>query len=362
MATKYQFEPDFVSPPGESLEDVLEERGMTQAELSERTGLARKTVNEIIKGKAPITHETAIHLERVLDIPASFWNAREQEYREAVAREEERVRLQKWLEWLKGFPLTEMASRGLIEKTKDKVEQLREVLGYFGVASPERWAAIWLGSQNKVAFRKSLTFASSPEHMATWLRHGEVAAREMDCAPFDEKRFRSALKEIRGLTRETPQVWQGRMVSLCCAAGVAVVFTPQFKQSKVCGATRWLSPDLALIQLSLRYRSNDHFWFTFFHEAAHILLHGKREVFLEKGGDEIVEEKEREANEFAARFLVPPSDYARIAALPRLSKDDIEEFARQIGVAPGVVVGQLQHNGDAPPSYYNALKERLDWA
>ena len=201
MATKYQFEPDFVSPPGESLEDILEEQGMTQAELSERTGLARKTVNEIIKGKAPITPDTALQLERVFDVPASFWNSRESEYREALARQQESERLQEDVQWLRGFPVPTMAKLGWIDRVSDKVGQLRELLGFFGVASPERWEAIWLDHEAKVAFRKSLAFASAPKHMAAWLRRGEVKALEMQCEPYEEKKFRKALETIRGLTR-----------------------------------------------------------------------------------------------------------------------------------------------------------------
>ena len=76
-----QYTPDYVSPPGETLQEVLEERGMSQAELAERTGRPKKTINEIINGKAAITPETALQLERVLGIPASFWNNRERRYR-----------------------------------------------------------------------------------------------------------------------------------------------------------------------------------------------------------------------------------------------------------------------------------------
>lgn len=88
-----QYNPDYVSPPGETLEEVLEERGMSQAELAERAGRPKETINEIINGKAAITPETALELEWVLGIPASFWNNREKHYREALARIEEQFKL-----------------------------------------------------------------------------------------------------------------------------------------------------------------------------------------------------------------------------------------------------------------------------
>lgn len=87
-----QYVPDEVSPPGETLSEVLAEHGITQADLAERTGRPRKTIDEIIKGKAAITPETAIQLERVLGVPATFWNRRERQYREHLAKREEILR------------------------------------------------------------------------------------------------------------------------------------------------------------------------------------------------------------------------------------------------------------------------------
>ena len=89
----YTYEPDFVTPPGVILEEKLEELGMSQAELAERIGRTKKTVNEIIKAKAPLLPETAIQLERVLGIPARFWTNAEANYRQWVARQEEARRI-----------------------------------------------------------------------------------------------------------------------------------------------------------------------------------------------------------------------------------------------------------------------------
>ena len=86
---KNQYCPDEVSPPGETLLEVLEERGITPAELAERTGQPREIINSIIKGRAAITPETALQFERVLGSPASFWNARETKYREFLAKRNE---------------------------------------------------------------------------------------------------------------------------------------------------------------------------------------------------------------------------------------------------------------------------------
>jgi len=148
---------------------------------------------------------------------------------------------------------------------------------------------------------------------------------------------------------------------ICCEAGVALVFTPQLPKARVSGATRWLTPELALIQLSLRYKKDDQFWFTFFHEVAHILLHGKRDVFLEGTNGEEQEKKEAEANTWARGFLIQPDDFKKFAATNDWSHAAVDEFAREQGIAQGIVVGRMQREEIIPYSYLNGLKRTLEW-
>lgn len=356
MATQYH--PTSVSPPGETLRELLEERGMTQADLAERAGRPRKTINEIMQGKAAITPETALQFELVLGIPASFWNARESRYREFLARLAEVARLAELSGWVKEFPFTEMAKRGWVASTRDPGGRAKAVLEFFGVASPEQWASVH--DRLAVSFRKSKTFKPSEKALAAWLRMGARTAERTQCEPYDENQFRRCLNEVRGLTREGPEVFQAKLQEACCLAGVAVVFVPQLKGSRANGATRWISPQKALIQLSIRYKTEDHLWFTFFHEAAHILLHKRRAVFLEFGGQDGKEEEE--ADRFAADFLIPREDFSRFLSEPTPSKAVIYEFAKEVGVSPGIVVGRLQHERLLPHNHCNDLKMKLEWA
>jgi HTH-type transcriptional regulator/antitoxin HigA len=183
----------------------------------------------------------------------------------------------------------------------------------------------------------------------------------ISCAPYDDDCVRAKLKQIRSLTLEPSEVFQPELVRLGARCGVAVVFVPELPKIRTWGTTYWLTPVKALIQLSLRYRSDDHLWFTFFHEAGHILLHGKRDVFIEASESEERDEKEEEADKFAADWLISPSDWRRIAGCVRYSKDMIREFAAELGIAPGIVVGRLQHDGYLPPSHCNELKRRFEW-
>lgn len=274
----------------------------------------------------------------------------------------EKERLTKQVAWLKQIPVKEMIKLKWIESYRNKAEQLREVLIFFGVTSPEQWEKCWGSIQ--IDFRKSNTFESNLAAVTAWLRQGEIEAAKINCANYNASQFKAALQQIRALTVEPPEVFQTKVVDLCAAAGVAVVFVPQLPKTRTSGATRWLNPNKALIQLSLRYKTDDHLWFSFFHEAGHILLHGKRDIFLEDKGIETAEKqnKEQEANKFAANLLIPPTELERFIALNRhWSTAGIKQFAKEIGIAPGIVVGRLQHDRVLPRNYGNELKCKLEW-
>jgi len=352
------YAPDYVSAPGETLAELLESRGMTQAELAARTGRPKQHINEIVAGKAPITQDMALQLERSLGAPASFWNQREARFREHLARQAERERLSGQIEWLAEFPVKAMAKWGWVKGISDKVEQVRELLNYFGVASPAEWHYIW--SRRQFAFRKSEAYESRLGPLSAWLRRGELVASEIPTQPFDEARVRASLPKLRQVTVcGDPKEFVPRMTELCAAAGVAVAFIPELTGCRASGVTQWLTPEKALVQLSLRYKTDDHLWFTFFHEIGHLLLHGKKEVFVEWGG--VYDEKEKEADRFAAESLIPSAHWKAIRAMGIYSKSSIRKVAAEIGVAPGIVVGRLQHERLLPPSHCNDLKRRYQF-
>ena len=356
-AVQNEYVPDYVSPPGETLLETIETLGMTQAELAERTGRPTKTISEIIKGKAAITPETALQLEKVLGVPASFWTNREQHYRESLARQGEQVVLGQQTDWLTGLPIAAMCKKGWISRFENEVQQLQEVLRFFGVASPQAWNEIWCGPQ--VVYRESRAFESDPGAVAAWLRKGEITAQSIQCETYDQLRFRDTLRKIRALTLEKPDVFQPTLAKTCASVGVAIAFVPELPKARVCGATRWLTPIKALIQLSLRYKTNDHLWFTFFHEAGHIMLHGKRDVFIESDDDNGSEETA--ADRFAENFLIPRDRYDAFAKREVFSETTVRQFAGEIGIAPGIVVGRLQHDGKLPRTHLNRLKEHYHW-
>ncbi|MCX6646428.1 MAG: helix-turn-helix domain-containing protein [bacterium] len=356
VKVRNEYKPDFVTPPGDTLREVIDARGISQPELAERMNQSRNNVARILSGDAPITTQTALKLERVLGIPARFWGNRELQYREFLAREAEQKELAKRSDWLKCFPVSGMVKLGWIEREKDVGKQLQVILDYFKVASPKAYEEYW--SKPQAATRRSPALKIDPYALAAWMRQGEIAAEEISCAVYDAGQFKLTLQKIKKLTLEPPEVFQSELIKLCASCGVAVTFVRELPKT-ACGATRWLNPSKAMIQLSLRYKSDDHLWFTFFHEAGHILLHGKRLVFVEC--DKFESPEESEADEFACNTLIPKKVFHEFVYAGEFSKDTIRRFAKKQGIAPGIVVGRLQHEHLLPFSHCNDLKIKFKW-
>lgn len=354
-----QFKPDYAVHPGSTLSETLESFGMLQVELAERIGRTPKTISGIINGKEPITPETAIHLERVLKVPARYWINLQRNYQLHLAHIQEQEELSRWVDWLVNFPVKDLVKKGWIHKYEDKVQQLKEVLKFFSVASPETWEIQW-GSTHNVAFRQSKAFMSSPGASAAWLQKGRLMAHDIKCEPFLKPKFREALTQIRALTVRPPEEFCSKMVSLSAQAGVAVCFVPEVQGCRASGATWWLSPQKAAIFVNLRYKTNDQFWFSFFHESAHVLKHGRKDIFIDSFADG--DEREKEANDFAANFLIPPKNYRGFIASGRIKDcSRIRSFAKELGIVPGIVVGRLQHDKLLDYRFCNSLKAKYKW-
>ncbi len=353
---RHPYEPDYVVPPGLTLQETIDAQGIDQRELAVRSGLSAKHINQVIKGVAPITHDTAIRLERVTGVPAQMWNNLEANYQEQRARLAEKVRMESDLDWLSTIPTKELIKRGVIEDTADKVSLLQAVLAFFGVASVKAWKEGWANHQ--FSFRKSPTFKGKDGAMATWLRLGELEAKKVVCKPFDKAAFRAALDAIRKLTVEGPDVFVPAMLKLCAAAGVALVLVPEIKGAPVSGAAKWLTANKAMICINLRGKRNDRFWFTFFHEAGHILNDSKKETYIDVDYQD--DPREQNANRFAANLLIPEDREEELQGLK--SYQSVAAFADEIGIAAGIVVGRLQCEGIIPYSHLNKLRIPLDWA
>ena len=359
MATEMnQYRPDYAVPPGWVLGERLEVQGISQAEFARRCGRSPKLISEIIAGKAPLEPTTALQFEKVLGVDASIWLGIESDYRLFKAREAEAEIAAAEPKWAERFPIREMVKLGVIEKPNSDADAVSLLLAFFGVASVHAWKARY--SALNIAYRHSPSFESHEGALLVWLRLGERYATEQSCEDYNATDFKRATRQIRSLTLAPIEQALSKATKLCNEAGVALVLVPPLKGIAVSGAARWLSRKTPLLALSARHKSDDHFWFSFFHEAGHILLHGKNQVFVDslRGKHSNLE---NEADEWASNALISKMGWQNFVATRPRTKNAVLTFARKHGIAPGIVVGMLQHEHHLPWTHLNGLKVRYEW-
>ena len=293
---KDKFVPKLLIPPGDTLLEILESLNLTQSEFSERTGISKKTVNQIIKGIAPISKDNALRFENVLNIPASFWNNLESNYREAIAREKEENNINLETSILDLIPYNEMVKLGWIEKASDPSEKIFKLRSFFGVASLTLIPAVF-----NIVFRMSNNSEFSPYALAAWIEKGRKEANMIITKPFDRDKLKKSIYKLKELSIESLEIFLPEINKICSDCGIALVLLPHLNGTYTHGAAKWLSSKKVLIQLSSAYKSIDIFWFSFFHEIGHIVLHSKKNTFIEF---DVFEGKlEDEANIFAVNVL-----------------------------------------------------------
>ena len=349
--------------------EYLEFHGWTQRDLARRTGLTPKTVNEICKGKARISPPTALAFEAVFRRPAQFWLNLQIRYDEAQARRAAMSNLYAWQGWANRFPIAEMQRYHFLDSfTEDDPFTISALLSFFGVSSPEGWQSVWRTS--KAAYRQTVKLSPSTEAVSAWTRAAELEAEAIRTQPFDEKKLRALIPDLRKQTRKAPDVFVGEVESLCASAGVAVVWIPELPKTGISGCSRWLADGKALVALTLRYRTDDQVWFTFFHEIGHILLHKKDHPFildnadtdlLDRIVDPEMQRLEEEASRFASDTLIPPDELSLLVNSGGFSNLSIKAFADRIGIGPGIVIGRLQHEGFLQHFQGNRLKRKFNW-
>ena len=361
MTKRNAFEPDWVSPPGETIADILEERGISAADLAQGMGCSSADVNDLVHGRAAITTEVAGRLELVLGASSAFWMNRESQYREDLSRLGGKTLNVTGRGWLRGLPLREMIKfRWLDLSSASVAAQTAACLNFFGVPDIDAWHQRYRALLDTAAFRTSPAFRAQPGAVAAWLRKGEIEGAGIECRPWDVKHFEAELSKIRRLTwKKDPKLFVPALQRQCAECGVAVVIVRAPAGCRASGATRFLAPSKALLMLSFRYLSDDQFWFTFFHEAGHLVLHEQTSIFLE-GEKRVSSKEEDEANEFAARVLIPAEVRSELMTL-RTEGREVIRFARRVGVSAGIVVGQLQHIGRIKRNELNKLKRRFKW-
>lgn len=343
MATQNKFTPSIVFHPGRTLDEKLKELSMSIKEFAVRTSKPEKTIHAIIKGESSITSDMAVAFESVTKIPAHFWMNKQRTYDEYNARIKREELIDESCDWARQFPYGAMAKLGWISDTKSIKERVSALFDYFQISNVKAWEDYFYNQQLKVVFRISLCNTKEPYAISAWLRQGEIQASGMSTNNFNEKLLKESIPAMREIMIKGDGDFASELQELCRTIGIKLIYTPCLPKAPISGSTRWIN-DAPCIQLSGRNKRYDSFWFTYFHEIGHILLHGKKDVFLEDiDYADKTKEKESQADEFASNLLLSSEQLAEIVSNDSISLDDIKRYALKFDTHPAIIVGRLQH-------------------
>lgn len=350
------FRPDWAAPPGETISHILERIKLHPLDLAKRLHLTLSETRALIAGAAPISTAVAAQLGEALGGSGAFWQNRESRFREDVARMPIHDRYE--AEWLASMPYSDLVRFGWVEGTASQDERAQRLLDFFGVDLSRQWALRYPAASMATAFRASGTYESRAEAISLWLRQGERQAAKIQTSKWDRDGFRRSLGDMRSFTRNKyPSRFFPELRALCAKHGVALIAAPTPPGCRASGATQFLSSTKAMLLLSFRFKMDDQFWFTFFHEAAHLVLHDIDAVFIDENVGSNDSPEEQEANTFAQQILVADELRPALVQLPRRA-ESIIRFARTAGIAPGIVVGQMQKAGVLTYRQMTSLKRR----
>lgn len=352
------FQPNWASPLGETATRLMEKADIDALDLAERLEITVRETRALLSGVTPLREEAAHTLSEVLGGSPVYWLNRDRFFRDSVSRIPVERRYDPY--WLASFPIGDMSRLGWIDASSNDIDRAARLLEFFGLSHASQWKFQYPEASVASAFRTSYAFDTQHEAVASWLRQGERLGQRVDCASWNRSRFRSRLREARALTRKRdPMQFFPELKRLCAECGVALVAVPTPSGCPASGATQFLTRSKALLMVSFRFKTDDQFWFSFFHEAGHLILHDIDTVFIDDRLEDGDSKEEREANSFAQSMLVPEDQREEMLNLPPRHKD-VLRFAMHIGIAPGIVVGQMQKAGVLPYNYLNRLKRRYE--
>jgi len=356
--TDEQFTPDWFSKPGDSLRSLMQRRSVAPSDLAQKLEGGMIVVRGILDGSVAIDRDTAKALAEAIGGTSEFWLKRQAKYDVALERAVCLAAKYEADEWLGRVPAPGARSRGQLSEAKRR-EEIRRRLVFFNVANITAWDARYGRLRDNTRFRTSASFTSKDGAVLFWLRRGELEADLVPTSSWDPGNLRDRIPAIRKLCKVGhPIRFLPKLRELCAESGIALVVVSVPKGCYASGASRLVAPDKAMILLSFRYRADDQFWFTVFHEIGHLLLHGAQTFVDDESTPD--DKSEREANEFASSCIIPEARKVEFDHLPA-DRDAIIRFSVSVGVAPGLTVGQMQHQQLIGHDTLNSLKRHWKW-
>lgn len=353
---------NYFVPTSELIKERLEVYSISQKELAIRLNVCEKHISELLNNKVMLTMDMAMALEKVIGINYEVLMGYEIKYRGFLEKEKE-------LEKLKSKDLDEICQKYQIDfmrkkkwldlpERASKSEKVYELLKFFGVKNVENIIPVYSSRVYEYSFKED---GYQLEPLLVWIRKCELDARKQNVAEYNQENFQKAILEIKSLIKKDDVGIFNEIKEICNNNGVYFVMEEAIPNSRVRGAFTWIGEN-PLIQISLRYCSNDHFWFAFFHEIGHLMLHSKKgKNFIDCIEKDENKQKEVEADNYSRNIILEDDIYWKFVNENNFTKEKIIKFSKDNGIHPGIVVGRLQHDGKLGWNMLDELKQRYIW-
>lgn len=334
------------TPPGFTIKEQLDDRGLTQKEFAARMEMTEKHISRLLNGEVAMTTEMAIRLEMVLGVPAQFWLNLESIYREKLAKIEFEKNMDEDIEIAKNFPYSQMANLDWVPKTTNKTEKVINLRKFFEVT---RLGLLIENPKLNVLYRRMTMTDKADFALMAWAQKAKIEARNFKTNSINIKGLIKNISGFKKMTLETPDIFCNNLTEVLAKNGVSIVFLPHIGGSFLHGATFYDGKKI-VIGLTVRGKDADKFWFSFFHELGHIILGHINEEYNDS--------MEIEADEFARNSLISHDEYNAFINENNFIEEEIIKFSQKMDIDYGIVVGRLQKDGYVPYTKFNHLKTK----
>ena len=352
---------DLIIHPGETIADILDERGITQVELAARTGVSPAYVSNVIAGKKDISSNFAMGLEYALGVPKSFWLNLQANY-EAELLEINEMQTITEAEKIARDELKEVVKylrqRGKMpgrENIDESILSLRKALQISNISNLKEMIPAG-------AFRMATNIAINPYVLGAWIRLCQISGDgKVITSQFDIRQINSLIMDIKKVMLKDSADIQNDLKVVMEKYGIDFSVAMNFRGAPVQGYISQKSDRTYQMVLTIRRSFADIFWFSLFHELGHIVNGDvtKTTKFIDYGSDR---DKEMAADLFASNMLLAPESYAAFVKRGDFSIEAIKEYAVGQSVKPYIVIGRLQKEKYLKYNCFSEYKLRYKWA
>ncbi|MBQ8293498.1 MAG: HigA family addiction module antidote protein [Bacilli bacterium] len=355
---KYGLSRDFIIHPGETIAEFLTDRNMSQKELAIRCGVSEKHVSTVISGQKNISANFAKKLEYALEIDAIFWMNLQTNYDKEILEFEEINEITdeeiNILNKLKHI-LKEYKRLGLLEDGLTQIDELIEIRKIFKISNLLDIPKI----QHLGAYRLSKNNTVDDYVLFAWERLCElIDADNPNDIEFDVEMLKKVLPEIKKIMFEDIKSIVPKLRDVFSKCGINFYLAKSYVGAPVQGYIRRNNHKGLSLYMTIRGSYADIFWFTLFHEIAHILNGDIKKCFIDY--NETTDEVEKRANKCAAEYLIPSDKYQEFINKQDFSLNSIFNFSKENNIKPYICIGRLMKENYVSWSSYSQYREKYN--